>query len=206
MSAGLTPETQSTPCAKTRDADRRTLRRQLFERRLTLTLDDCEKLSASVRTHVQAHFPELAGLRVGFCWPVNNEPDLRPLMINWIEADQSGFSALLPVVLDPAAPLLFREWTRESPMFIDRYGIPTPAAGEFLVPEALLIPVNAFDAAGYRIGYGGGFFDRTLATLRPSPLSIGVGFELSRVDSIRPEAHDIRLDAMVTEAGVFRHQ
>ena len=89
-------------------------------------------------------------------------------------------------------------------MIADRYGIPTPAAGEFLVPQAMLLPVNAFDADGYRIGYGGGFFDRTLAALKPAPLSIGVGFELARVDSVRPEAHDVRLAAMVSEAGVFR--
>jgi len=72
------------------------------------------------------------------------------------------------------------------------------------VPQALLLPVNGFDHDGYRIGYGGGFFDRTLAALRPAPLAIGVGFELSRVASIRPEPHDIRLDAMVSEAGVWR--
>ena len=206
MSAGITSETQNASCGKTCGLDRRTLRRQLSERRMMLSLNDCEKLSASVRDHVRNNFSELAGRRVGFCWPVNNEPDLRPLMLNWIEIGQTGFTALLPVVIDPGAPLSFRAWTRESPMFMDRYGIPTPATGDFLVPEVLLIPVNAFDVAGYRIGYGGGFFDRTLATIRPPPLSIGVGFELSRVDSIHPEAHDIRLDVMVTEAGVFRHQ
>ncbi len=85
----------------------------------------------------------------------------------------------------------------------DRYGIPTPAAGDFLQPQALLIPLVAFDAAGYRLGYGGGFFDRTLASLHPRPLAIGVGFELNRVETIHPEAHDARLDAIVTEAGVM---
>jgi 5-formyltetrahydrofolate cyclo-ligase len=89
-------------------------------------------------------------------------------------------------------------------MFADRYGIPTPAHGDFLIPEVLLLPVNGFDAAGYRIGYGGGYFDRTLASLLPRPLVVGVGFELARLDSISPEPHDQRLDAMVTEAGVFR--
>ena len=111
--------------------------------------------------------------------------------------------ALLPVVVAPKTPLAFRAWTPQTPMVKDRYGIETPAEGEFVVPQALLIPVNAFDVAGYRIGYGGGFFDRTLATTVPMPLSIGVGFELARLDSIHPEAHDQRLDAMVSEAGVF---
>ena len=84
----------------------------------------------------------------------------------------------------------------------DRHGIPTPAIGDFVQPQALLIPLAAFDAAGFRLGYGGGYFDRTLAGLQPRPLAIGVGFELCRVASIHPEPHDERLDAVVTEAGV----
>ena len=88
-------------------------------------------------------------------------------------------------------------------MQIDRHGIPVPACGALLIPEAVMIPVVGFDAAGYRIGYGGGYFDRTLAELRPRPFAVGVGFELSRLDSIRPEGHDQRLDAVVTEVGVF---
>ena len=110
------------------------------------------------------------------------------------------------MVLEENAALAFRSWTSETPLVPDRYGIPTPNAGAFIRPEALLLPVNAFDAAGYRLGYGGGYFDRTLAALySPSqrPLAIGVGYELARVDSIRPEAHDLPLDAIVTEQGVF---
>ena len=112
--------------------------------------------------------------------------------------------ALLPVVTGPEQPLLFRAWQPDCAMTEDRYGIATPVEGAFIVPEVLLIPVNAFDAQGYRLGYGGGFFDRTLAALRPRPLAIGVGFELARVDTIHPCAHDTRLDAVVTETGVFR--
>jgi 5,10-methenyltetrahydrofolate synthetase len=111
------------------------------------------------------------------------------------------------VVVEANAALFFREWTPQTTLIADRYGIPTPVDGDFVQPEALLLPLNAFDAAGYRIGYGGGYFDRTLAALRQqakAPLAIGVGFELARVDSIHPEAHDQALDAVVTEAGVFR--
>jgi len=205
MSAGSTPQTlpenRDETCATFRSA----LRQQRIERRLALSADECAVLSAKVCANVQDVFPQLAGLRVGFCWPVKNEPDLRPLILSWIESGQAGFSALLPVVIEVNAALAFRKWTPGERLIADRYGIPTPVEGEFLVPQALLLPVNAFDAAGYRIGYGGGFFDRTLAVLKPAPLSIGVGFELARVDSIRPEAHDVRLDAMVSEAGVFRH-
>ena len=203
MSAGLTPETKPGLSAEARNSYRRALRKQLVERRLALSPDRFSLLCATIREHLRSHFPHLSGLRVAFCWPVKNEPDLRPLMSSWLESGRAGFAALLPVVTAVDAPLSFRAWTPASPMIEDRYGIPAPADGVFLLPQALLIPVNAFDAAGFRLGYGGGYFDRTLAALQPAPLSIGVGFELARVDSVFPEAHDVRLDAMVSEAGVF---
>ena len=200
----MTPETAPEPARARRSGYRATLRRQLVERRLALSADQCAALSATICSQLQAHFAPLAALRVAFCWPVKNEPDLRPLIAAWQAAAHPGFAALLPVVVEPGAPLAFRAWSPDSELTADRYGIPTPAAGEFVVPQALLLPVNGFDADGYRIGYGGGFFDRTLAALDPAPLAIGVGFELARVASIRPEPHDIRLDAMVSEAGVWR--
>ncbi|MBS1198606.1 MAG: 5-formyltetrahydrofolate cyclo-ligase [Proteobacteria bacterium] len=86
-------------------------------------------------------------------------------------------------------------------MMTDLHGIPTSGAGDWLTPEVLLLPLNAFDAAGYRLGYGGGYFDRTLAKLAPQPLCIGIGFEINRVDNIRPQAHDHKMDCIVTENG-----
>ena len=200
----MTPETTPEPAPARRSGYRATLRRQLVERRLALSAAECAALSATICSQLQAHFAPLAALRVAFCWPVKNEPDLRQLMIAWLAEALPGLAALLPVVVEPGAPLAFRAWTSDGELAADRYGIPTPVRGEFVVPQALLLPVNGFDAAGYRIGYGGGFFDRTLAALDPAPLTIGVGFELARLDSIHPEAHDQRLDAMVSEAGVFR--
>ena len=205
MSAGLTPETTSDNTAESRLAYRRALRKQLVERRQAMSADDLARFTKAICDHLRNDFHQLAGMRVGFCWPMKNEPDLRPLIKSWIKLGNAGFVALLPVVVQPKAPLAFRAWTPDTLMLADRYGIQTPAEGEFLTPEALLIPVNAFDAAGYRIGYGGGFFDRTLATVKPMPLSIGVGFELARVDSIRPESYDLPLDAIITETGIFRH-
>jgi 5-formyltetrahydrofolate cyclo-ligase len=203
MSADLIPEVW--PGDNTPGSDRRALRRLSIERRMALSVDACAKLSAAVCQHLRENFPQLSQMRVGFCWPVKNEPDLRPLLTAWLAAGDPGFAALLPVVVATDRPLAFRAWTPGARLLVDRYGIPTPESGEFLLPQALLLPVNAFDAAGYRIGYGGGFFDRTLATLTPAPLAIGVGFELARVASINPQPHDMRLDAMVSEAGVFHH-
>lgn len=202
MNTGPTPG-RGPEADTARAALRRELRLQGIERRMSLSAEQHEALSTRLCQTLQQSFPELSGKRVAFCWPFRNEPDLRPLMQSWLAEGKPGFAALLPVVVDAGSALAFRAWTPESPMLIDRYGIPSPASGEFLTPEALLIPVNAFDADGYRLGYGGGFFDRTLASLDPLPLAIGVGFELARVDSIHPEAHDMRLDAVVSEAGVF---
>lgn len=204
MSAGLTPQTRAGMSPEERLKLRRALRKECVERRLALPAAQCAEYSGQICQHLQAHFPQLSRLRLGFCWPVNNEPDLLPLIRSWLNSPAPGFTALLPVVQGHGMPLVFRAWTPETPMTHDSFGIPMPSAGPFLLPEALLIPVNAFDAAGYRIGYGGGFFDRTLAALTPRPLSIGVGFELSRIASVHPEAYDAQLDAMVTEAGVFR--
>lgn len=205
MSVGLMPERYPQENAEARLAWRRILRKEGIERRLALSDEDCARDSARIRAHLGEHFPQLAKLRVAFCWPVKNEPDLRPLLAHWLASGNPGFAALLPVVVDAGTALAFRPWSPGCPMRDDRYGIPTPLAGDFQVPEAILIPVNVFDGDGYRIGYGGGFFDRTLAALKPAPLTIGVGFELARVASIHPETYDIRMDAMVSEAGVFHH-
>lgn len=200
MHSGLAPENKT----ESKESTRRSLRKQRLAAREALLPEQCERHSAAICAHLARAFPQLACQRVGFCWPIRNEPDVRPLLTIWLAAAHPGFMALLPVVDGPARPLVFRAWHPGCAMAEDSYGIPVPVDGPLAIPDCLLIPVNAFDPQGYRLGYGGGFFDRTLATLRPAPLAIGVGFELARVDTICPEAHDMRLDAIVTEAGVFR--
>lgn len=182
---------------------RRSLRAQALAAREALTPLQHEAGSAAVCARLEQAYPQLAAQRVGFCWPIRNEPDLRPLIARWAAAGHPGFMALLPVVEAPDKPLVFRRWQPGDALQPDRYGIPTPMTGATATPEVLLIPVNAVDRQGFRLGYGGGFFDRTLALLQPRPYAIGIGFELARVDTIFPEAHDMRLDAIVTEAGAF---
>lgn len=180
-------------------AFRQKLRRDMIARRMALPAESYATLSASVRRHIDRSFPALSDLIVGFCWPVQNEPDLLPLVSKLIAR---GGRVALPVVVRPGLPLAFREWWPDQPLQPDRYGIPSPTDGDFLVPQVLLLPVNAFDSCNYRIGYGGGFFDRTLASLSPRPLTIGVGFDFQRVPSIHPQPHDLPLDAMATESGI----
>jgi 5-formyltetrahydrofolate cyclo-ligase len=178
---------------------RRALRRAMQTRRAGLSANEHAILSAQiVENLIQLLKPPAIA---GFCWPIKDEPDVRQVLECWAK---SGTMAALPVVIAEATPLAFRPWTSTTRLVEDRYGIPTPVDGEFVVPDLLLMPLNGFDAAGYRLGYGGGYFDRTLAALSPRPLAIGVGFEINRLDSIRPEIHDQRLDWIVTEKGAFR--
>lgn len=132
-----------------------------------------------------------------FCWPIRAEVDCRPLAAELLAA---GWRAAMPTVIEAAAPMRFRAWSPDCPMDVDPHGIPVPARDDPLVPDVLLLPLVAFDPAGYRLGYGGGYFDRTLAACAPRPLTVGVGYALAGVPSIRPEAHDIPLDVIVTEA------
>lgn len=175
---------------------RRALRRDMVARRAALSDGEHGALSARIVAHLAAALP--APRVVAFCWPIKHEPDVRAIVAHW--AGQ-GTRAALPVVVQEGAPLAFRHWAPETPLEADRYGIPTPMAGEWLIPDLILLPLNGFDSAGYRLGYGGGYFDRTLAALCPRPLAVGVGFEINRLPTIRPESHDQRLDWLVTEAG-----
>lgn len=178
---------------------RRELRRAMVERRAALDDAGHAALSARIAGHALAALARPAV--AAFCWPIRHEPDVRAIVTAWAA---EGARAALPVVAAEDAPLLFREWTPETPLTADRYGIPTPAAGAWLTPDLILLPLNGFDGAGYRLGYGGGYFDRTLAALVPRPLAVGVGFEINRIASIRPAPHDQRLDWIVTENGAFR--
>ncbi len=178
---------------------RRALRQEMAARRASLGDPEHAALSARIIAHAEAALarPAIAA----FCWPIKHEPDVRALLQSWREA---GVRAALPAVVAEKAALRFREWTPDTPLAADRYGIPTPTAGDWLTPDLILLPLNGFDSAGYRLGYGGGYFDRTLAALSPRPLAVGVGFEINRVASIRPQPHDQRLDWIITESGAFR--
>lgn len=178
---------------------RRALRREMVARRAALSDAEHDALSADIVAHLLAALP--VPRIVAFCWPIKHEPDVRAIVPRWAAL---GSQAALPVVVDENAPLAFRLWTPDTPLAADRYGIPTPTRGEFVHPDMLLLPLNGFDGDGYRLGYGGGYFDRTLAAMSPRPLAVGVGFEINRLPTICPERHDQRLDWLVSEAGAVR--
>ena len=182
-------------------AFRSALRREKLAARMALDRNAREKLAAGLEAHLAALLTPLPPQVLAFCAPVRGEFDARPLASLLLER---GWRAVMPVVDAADAPMSFRTWTPSSAMTTDRYGIPIPQGGGGILPDIVLLPLVAFDLQGFRLGYGGGYFDRTLASLVPRPLAIGVGFELARVADIRPQPHDIPLDAVVTEDGIQR--
>jgi 5,10-methenyltetrahydrofolate synthetase len=133
-------------------------------------------------------------------WPIKGEPDLRPVL----EAlHHAGARVALPLVEVKQAPLVFRRWTPETRMVRGDWNIPVPPPeAEVVVPEIALAPVVGWTEDGFRLGYGGGYFDRTLAALDPRPFTIGIGVQSARLATIFPQPHDIRLDVILTETGV----
>lgn len=139
---------------------------------------------------------------VSFYWPFRGEPNLRPLMRRMVAA---GKTVALPVVLQPRQPMEFRPWTPGCEMLLGVWNIPIPDTKERVTPRLLLAPVVGFDPQRYRLGYGGGFFDRTLAALSGARTVIGVGYDSQALPTIHPLTHDIPMDRIVTESG-FRHE
>lgn len=181
---------------------RAALRREKLADRMALEESMRFALATRINAHLAALLLSLSPRTLAFCAPARGECDVRPLVKLLIERQ---WQAAMPIVEAVDAAMRFRSWTPSSEMGADRHGIPFPLAGPFVVPAIVLLPLVAFDPQGFRLGYGGGYFDRTLATLVPRPVAIGVGFELGKVDDIRPQAHDIPLDLVVTEAGIVRH-
>lgn len=185
------------------DPDRAAMRQRLLAAREALTPDRQAVLGAQLGSHLAAWLATQQVTTLAFCWPWRNEPDMRGVVADWLGAAASR-RACLPVVVERDAPLRFRAWLPGATLAPDACGIPAPAHGAWLQPDLMLVPVNGFDSRGFRLGYGGGYFDRTLATLTPAPVTVGLGYELSRCVRINEAAHDRPLDWLVTEAGVFR--
>jgi 5-formyltetrahydrofolate cyclo-ligase len=112
-----------------------------------------------------------------------------------------GVACALPVVVGKGRPMIFRAWSLGTKMAARVWDIPVPAEGVPVSPDLLLVPFVGFDRRRYRLGYGGGFYDRTLAAADPRPRTIGIGFASCEVPTIHPQPHDIPLDTIVTECG-----
>jgi 5-formyltetrahydrofolate cyclo-ligase len=176
-------------------------RERLIAERERLDPATLERLRRHIDAHLERSFPGLAAAKVAFCWPVRGEYDARLLTRTLRER---GAVTALPVVVGPGQPLAFREWHPGVMLASGPLGIPYPVDSEPVVPTVALLPMNGWDGAGYRLGYGAGFFDRTFASMSKPPAAIGIGYELARVRTIRPQDWDIPMDWVVTERGVYR--
>ncbi|MBS0377129.1 MAG: 5-formyltetrahydrofolate cyclo-ligase [Proteobacteria bacterium] len=134
-------------------------------------------------------------------WPIRGEPDLREWMRQRLSCNGR---VALPVATELGRPLEFREWRNGARMTRGLWNIPYPADGAAVRPAVILAPLVGFDGGGFRLGYGGGFFDRTLASLDPRPTVVGVGYAVSEIATIYPQPHDIGMDWIVTGDGAPR--
>lgn len=179
---------------------RKAQRVALMAARQALDAPAYRALSRAVLERLDRDFADLAPRLVGFYWPIRRELDPLPFVRKLIEA---GGAAALPMVVGKGQPLEFRRWSPGTKMAVGVYDIPYPAEGPAVAPDVLLVPLLGFDEAGYRLGYGAGYYDRTIASFAAKPRLIGVGFELGRLATIHPQPHDIPMDVVVTERGVF---
>jgi 5-formyltetrahydrofolate cyclo-ligase len=181
-------------------AGRRAMRADLLALRTGLAPGEHRRLSVAVLDRLIAAFPAIGAKRVGIYWPHRAEISIFPLAKRSLA---EGGEVSLPVVVERHGPLQFRAWKPGEPLSIGVRDIPFPRDGVVVQPDVLIVPLVGFDEACHRLGYGGGYYDRTLARANAKPLAIGIGFEFMRLASIQPLAHDVPMDFIVTEAGVF---
>jgi len=178
---------------------RKRKRVELIERRMSIPVVRRRELSAEIVTVIEQAFPLLRRMVIAFCWPYRGEVDVRRAIHAF---RQRGATAALPVVVAKGTALQFRQWWPGVAMVPGALDIPAPQDSEVVIPDAAIVPLVGFDGQGFRLGYGGGYFDRTLAALERMPLAVGVGTEAGRLPTIHPQPHDIPMDFIVTEAGV----
>ncbi|MEO5615179.1 MAG: 5-formyltetrahydrofolate cyclo-ligase [Cypionkella sp.] len=189
---------QASDVARWRKAERT----RLLAERAALSVAARQAAAQSIATHLDRllaqRFPSLSDLIISAWWPIKAELDLR----FWLAGlAAKGATAALPLIFTPKAPLAFRAWTPQTQMERGFWNIPTPAMGPEITPHITLSPLVGWDNAGFRLGYGGGYFDRTLATLTPSPIAIGIGLDAAHLPTIFPQPHDIPMDYILTESG-----
>ena len=179
---------------------RKALRAELIERRTRIAPDVRNAANERITSALVDAFRVPAEAVVGFCWPYKNEIDARFAVRHWRE---HGALGALPEVTAPKSPLQFRLWKPGDPLRPGVYDIPVPDGTPVALPDVAIVPMNGFDSRGYRLGYGGGYFDRTLAAMERRIVAIGVAYETLRLDTIHPQLYDVPMDFVVTEQAIY---
>jgi len=175
---------------------RKTARTALIAQRLALPGEVRRERGERAKRHLLESADLSAFETLGIYWPIRGEINLRDLARRHIAA---GGRVGLPVVVTRAAPVEFWHWEPGCEMRKGLWDIPIPAERHPVHPNALLIPLVGFDREGFRLGYGGGYYDRTLAAAVPRPFCIGVGYAATALETIYPQPHDIAMDRIVTD-------
>ena len=175
---------------------RKAERERLIAARLDLSADLRAAHAARIAEQLDAAIGDVTGKVVAIYWPFRGEPDLRSWAQRVIER---GGTVALPVVVQKGAPLVFRAWKPGDKLEKGVWNIPIPAEDRQVMSDIVISPVVGFDAQNYRLGYGGGFYDRTLAALPRKPIVIGVGYRLQKIPTIYPQPFDISMDRILTE-------
>jgi 5-formyltetrahydrofolate cyclo-ligase len=176
-------------------------RARLNEERQDLSSIDRVCLTEMISRNLDAVFECQSGRTLGLYWPIKGEFDLR----QWAQRVSvlKGWKLALPIVVQEQAPLEYSLWGTGDPMVRGFWNIMVPQRRLTVIPAVVLAPLVGFSGL-YRLGHGGGYFDRTLAAMQPRALAIGVGAEACRLKGYVPQAHDIAMDVIVTEAAVYR--
>ncbi len=181
------------------------LRQAAYQKRLRVSSADGKQAAHRMMENFLRDVPLKEGAVIAGYWPINAEITVLPLMV---QLQHKGYACALPQVVKKGAPLVFRAWTEKTPLKANQYGIkePDPAKAPVVRPDVLLVPMLAFDPAGYRLGYGVGFYDLTLKQLRAKApvLAVGIAYDLQRMDKLPAESHDCLMDMIVTEKHVHQ--
>lgn len=170
------------------------LRTELLANRQSISAEVRRNWDAAIGTALKNWLGSRRIRALGVYWPIRSEPDLRSI---YEELAANGMRLALPMVKAKDAPLVFLAWTPGDPLARDSYGVMVPQAAEEIAPDALLVPCVGFNNGNYRLGYGGGFYDRTLAKT-PRPEAVGIAYECGRA-RFEAEAFDVPLDVVITE-------
>lgn len=180
---------------------RKRAREQLIQRRLATPSHIRRAQGERAKQRLTANVDLSRYRTLGLYFPIRGEIDVRDLARKHVEC---GGRVALPVVVTRNAAVEFWNWTPGERLQPGLWNIPVPRTREQVMPDALIIPLVGFDLAGFRLGYGGGYYDRTLAAATHRPLRIGIGYNDARLRTIYPQAHDIPMDVIVTDAVFMR--
>ena len=187
---------------ETIEAAKAALRVRARAARASLGSGDRAEAAAAVARHFFDHTDLQPSDIVAAYWRIRDEVDCQPILVRLMDSNQT---VVLPVVLGPEQPLDFRVWEQGASLYESGFGTLAPSdLAPRAEPDVVLMPLLGFDSRGTRLGYGGGYYDRTLASMKKRPKLIGLAYSAQEFEKIPREAHDVPLDAVVTEAGI-RH-